>query len=129
MAKQVTHEQAERKKTQAAAFMERIGEPDRADEFDDMSVEDYAEHRGLELVSNPRRQERKTAMATKSELQDQIDSIGEVLNEAYTPEATRAELAEAVGSALDIINGEDDSDETDDDAGDSDDSEDDDEGE
>jgi hypothetical protein len=33
MAKQVTVEQAERKKQQAAAFMERIGEPDRADEF------------------------------------------------------------------------------------------------
>jgi hypothetical protein len=34
----VTREQAERNKTQAAAFMERIGEDDRANEFDDMSV-------------------------------------------------------------------------------------------
>jgi hypothetical protein len=34
--------------------MERIGEPDRSDEFDDVSVEEYAEHRGLEIVSKPR---------------------------------------------------------------------------
>ena len=31
MAKQVTREQADRKKQQAAAFMERIGEDDRAE--------------------------------------------------------------------------------------------------
>ena len=40
MAKQVTREQAERKKAHAAAFMERIGESDCADEFDDMTVEE-----------------------------------------------------------------------------------------
>jgi hypothetical protein len=39
VAKEVTREQAERKKTQAAEFMDRMGDPDRADEFDDMSVE------------------------------------------------------------------------------------------
>jgi hypothetical protein len=111
MAKPVTREQAERKKQQAAAFMERIGEPDRAEEFDGMSVEEYAEHRGLELVSNPRRQERKKSMATKTELQETIDSAIETLNEAYTPETTREDLAAAVGEALDILNGEDDSDE------------------
>ena len=54
-------------------------------------------------------------MATKNELQEQLDSAGEVLNEAYTPEATREDLAAAVGEALDILNGEDDSDESDDD--------------
>jgi hypothetical protein len=107
MAKQVTREQAERKKQQAAEFMERIGEPDRADEFDSMSVDEYAEHRGLELVSNPRRKARKRKMATKSELQEQVDQAAAVLNEAYTPESTREELATAVGEALDILNGED----------------------
>jgi hypothetical protein len=130
MAKQVTREQAERKKTQAAAFMERIGEPDRADGFDEMSVEEYAEHRGFQLVaSNPKGRERKKTMATKNELQDQIDSAIDTLNEAYTPEATREDIAAAVGEALDILNGEDDSDADDSDSDDSDDSEDDDEGE
>ena len=46
-------------------------------------------------------------MATKSELQEQVDSAAAVLNEAYAPESTREELAEAVGQALDILNGED----------------------
>jgi hypothetical protein len=126
MARQVTREQAERKRQQAAAFMKRIGEPDRADEFDDMSVDEYAEHRGLQ-IANPQRRERKTSMATKSELQEQIDSVIETLNEAYTPETTREELAAAVGEALDILNGEDD-DSADEDVDDSD-EEDDDEGE
>jgi hypothetical protein len=109
VAKQVTREQAERKKHQAAAFMERIGEPDRADEFDDMSVEEYAEHRGFDLVANPRRKARKKTMAagTKAELSDAIDEAVGVLNEAYTPEATREELATAIGEALDILNGDD----------------------
>ena len=127
MAKQVTREQAERKKQQAAEFMDRIGEPDRAEEFDSMSVDEYAEHRGLELVNNPRRKARKTMMATKSELQEQVDQAAAVLNEAYTPESTREELATAVGEALDILNGEDE--EEDDDNSDEDEEDDEDEGE
>jgi hypothetical protein len=117
MAKQVTSEQAERKKQQAAAFMERIGDPDRADEFDGMSVDEYAEHRGFQLVTNPNRKARKTNMATgtKAELQSQIDEAVAVLNDAYAPEATREELATAVGEALDILNGDDDEDDEDDD--------------
>ena len=99
--------------------MERIGEDDRADEFDDMSVDEYAEHRGLQ-IANPRRKARKTTMAagpSKTELQDAIDSAVGVLDEAYAPEATREELATAIGQALDILNGEDDSDESEDETG------------
>jgi len=127
MAKQVTREQAERKKQQAAAFMERIGEPDRADEFDGMSVEEYAEHRGLQ-IANPKRgkqRERETVMATKNELQEQIDSAIETLNEAYTPETTREDLAAAVGEALDILNGEEEDDDSTDESDDSDEEDDD----
>jgi len=58
-------------------------------------------------------------------LQDQIDSAIDTLNNAYTPEASREDIAAAVGEALDILNGEDE--DADDDSGDSD--EDDDEGE
>jgi hypothetical protein len=39
MAKALTGEQAEGKKSQATRFMERIGQSDRADEFDQMSVD------------------------------------------------------------------------------------------
>ena len=51
-------------------------------------------------------------MATKTELQETIDSVVEALNETYTPESTREQLAEAVGHALDILNGEDEEDES-----------------
>jgi hypothetical protein len=112
MTKQTTREQAERKKQQAVTLMERIGDPERADEFDGMSVDEYAEHRGLQ-IANPRRKERKQSMATKAELQDQLDNINEVLNGAYTPEASREDIAAAVGEALDILNGEDEEDDTD----------------
>ena len=68
-------------------------------------------------------------MATKAELQEQLDSINEVLNGAYTPEASREDIAAAVGEALDILNGEeDDADESEDESeDDSDDSEEEDE--
>jgi hypothetical protein len=64
------------------------GEPDRADEFDSMTTEEYAEHRGLQIANNPRQRERKTNMATKTELQEQLDGIAEVLNEAFFPDTT-----------------------------------------
>jgi len=107
MAKEVTREQAERKKAQAVAFMERIGEPDRAEEFDDMSIDAYVEHRGLRLT-NPKR--RSTAMAngngtTKADLKDQIDQAIDILDDAYQVESTREDLAEAVSSALDTLRG------------------------
>ena len=110
MAKQLPREKAERKRLQAAAFMERIGEPDRAEEFRDMSTDEYAEHRGLQ-ITNPMRLRRRTTMAaattSKSDLQDQIDRAIENLDDAYTPEASREELAGAIGEALDILRGED----------------------
>jgi hypothetical protein len=58
MAKQrtVTREQAETKKEQGASLMEHIGDPERADEYRDMSVEEYAEGRGLSLT-NPQREQ------------------------------------------------------------------------
>ena len=110
MAKQLPREKAERKRLQAAAFMERIGEPDRAEEFRDMSTDEYAEHRGLQ-ITNPTRRRRRITMAaatttSKADLQDQIDSAIEILDEAYAPESTREELAEAIGSALDTLRGE-----------------------
>lgn len=50
---------------------------------------------------------------TKADLQDQIDSAIGVLDDAYQPEVTREDLAEAV-DALDILRGEADDDDDDD---------------
>jgi hypothetical protein len=108
MAKQVTRDQAERKKAKAAAFMERIGEPDRADEFRNMSTDEYAEHKRLQ-ISNPRRRyQMAQSVGPKTSLQDQIDDAIDILDEAYAPETTREDLAEAVGRALDVLRGEED---------------------
>lgn len=111
MAKQLTREKADRKRLQAAAFMERIGEPDRAEEFRDMNTDEYAEHRGLQLTNPNLRRSITMAAATtvtsKADLQDQIDRAIETLDGAYTPEASREELAGAIGEALDILRGED----------------------
>lgn len=96
--------------------MERIGQPDRADEFDQMSVDDYAEGKGRRLA-NPATRERNRTMAngatttTKADLQDQIDSAISTLEDAYQPESTREELAEAISDALDTLRGEEDEDE------------------
>ena len=118
MPREITREQAERKKVQAATFMERIGEPDRAEEFEAMSVDDYAERKGLRL-SNPASR-RRIIMAsantvTKTDLQDVIDEVIDVLEDAYEPESTREDLAEAVGQALDVLKGQDDDEEAEED--------------
>ncbi len=126
MAKEVTREQAERKRDQAAAFLERIGQSDRAQDFADMSVDEYADQKGLR-ISNPRRRRERAQMAngngttTKADLQDTIDSAIGILEDAYQPETTREDLAEAVGSALETLRGEDeDEDEDEGDGGDDD---------
>jgi hypothetical protein len=120
VAKQLSREDARRKKDQAAEFMERIGQPDRADEFRDMNVEDYAEGKGVRL-SNPAFNRRTTTMSngttSKTDLQDQMGRAIETLEDAYQPETPREDLAEAIGKALDILRGdeEEDDDETDED--------------
>lgn len=111
VAKQLTREKAERKRLQAAAFMERIGEPDRAEEFRSMTADQYAAHRGVTLT-NPQNLRRRTTMAavtttSKSDLQSRIDDAIDTLDEAYAPESNREDLAQAVGDALDILRGED----------------------
>jgi len=42
---------------------------------------------------------------TKTDLQDVIDEAVGILDDAYEPESTREELAEAVGRALDVLKG------------------------
>ena len=49
---------------------------------------------------------------TKADLQDQIDSAIDMLEDAYAPEASREDLADAVGQALDILGGEEEEQET-----------------
>ena len=48
------------------------------------------------------------AQATKAELREGIDEALEILNEAYTPESSREDLAQAVGRALNALEVDDD---------------------
>ena len=65
-------------------------------------------------------------MASIKELQEQlddqqevIDQVSEILESAYTPEASRGDMVEAISEALDVLSGEaEDSDETSDEDGD-----------
>lgn len=114
--KDVTREQAELKKSQAAEFMNRIGQPDRADEFDSMTVDEYAEHKGLRLTNRARNAKRRIPnmpKSTKADLQDQIDQINDILSDAYDPVSSREDLAAAIGQALDTINVDEDDDDLD----------------
>ena len=62
-------------------------------------------------------------MASMKELQEQLDDqqevldqVSEILESAYTPEASRGDMVEAISEALDVLSGEtEDSDETSDD--------------
>jgi hypothetical protein len=113
--KALTRDQLQSRKEKAVRFTrDVVGDPDRADEIEGESLENYAERRKIKL-NNPR--SRKIMATLKEQLEDLENVMSEaqsVLEEAYRPEATREELAEAVGAALDIISGED-SDESDED--------------
>jgi hypothetical protein len=44
--------EAETKRQKAVGFLRRIGNDDLADEFDAMSPEEYAEHKGAQLLES-----------------------------------------------------------------------------
>jgi len=103
--KVMTRSEAESKRLKAIEFLRRIGRDDDADRFEDMSTDEYAEHKGAHLLDNPHLQRRTKAIMAKrkTELEQAQDDIGEVkdiLQDAYTPESSREDLAEAIGKAL-----------------------------
>ena len=75
--KHLTREQAQARKDAAVRFVDNVlDDPERSDEIEDESLEDYAERRKIQLI-NPRR---STAMSnadprTKDELLDEIDQL------------------------------------------------------
>jgi hypothetical protein len=77
MVKALTREQVQAKKDKAVQFLrDVVRDDDKADEFDDMDVEAYAERKHIQII-NPRR---STGMPngdprSKSELLDEIDQL------------------------------------------------------
>jgi hypothetical protein len=119
-----TLDQVEATKDQAVRFLrDVVGNDDRADEVEDEDPGDYADRKGI-VIANPSKR-RTTNMAngndmTKADLQDCVDQATQILTDAYVPEASREDLAEAIGEALAALEGdtgdeEDDDDDSDDD--------------
>jgi hypothetical protein len=87
-------------------MFERFDDPDAAAEFSDLSAEEYAERQGIEIVaSNPNRRIRggypttstrernNVVMASKTELEDTVRDIYDVVQESGS---TRAEMSDSL---------------------------------
>ncbi len=70
----MTRQELERRKAQAVRFTRDVlGDPDRADEIEDESLEDYAERRRVKLT-NPKGVHRM-ATPTRRQLLERIDNL------------------------------------------------------
>jgi hypothetical protein len=93
--KQLSRDQLQTRKEKAVRFVRDVlGDPDRAEEIADESLEDYAERRKIQ-ITNPSRRRNVIMATTKSkaeleseiadlkeeneELQDQLDTIADIV--------------------------------------------------
>jgi len=92
--KSLTRDQLQRRKEKAVRFTRDVLEdPDRADEIAAESLEDYAERRKISLT-NPRRTKNMARRTkTREELQDEIDGL----------KAENQELQDQLDSIADIV--------------------------
>ena len=106
----LTRSEAETKREQAIEFLKRIGNDESAERFEAMTLEEYAEHKGAELLQNPMRIRRKDMARetgpTKAELSDVLDEISDLAEEALDPELTREELVAKVKELADVASGD-----------------------
>ncbi len=95
MPKALTRDQLAARKEKAVRFVRDVlADPDRADEIEDESLEDYAARRRIEIVDNPRRRrnampKRRTVADLEAEieelreenegLQDQLDAVADIV--------------------------------------------------
>ena len=81
MAKRKTFDQIQAMQAKAVRFLrDVVGDPDKADEFEALSPEEYAEHKGVEIVEgNPTAATititRRPIMATKRDLEERIAEL------------------------------------------------------
>jgi hypothetical protein len=118
----LTRDQAQSRKDEAVRFAENVlDDPDLADSISSEDLDDWVSRKGITLVSNPKARSLKMANGngnmTKADLEDAVDSALDILQGAYVPEADRETLAAAVGDAIDALSGDtgdDDGDDSDD---------------
>jgi hypothetical protein len=121
----LTREQAVSRKAKAENFVDKVlGDKQRVQQIQRESVDDWARETGRTLT-NPKN--RSNPVAAKADLQDCIDQVYDVLNDAYAPESSREDLVSAVSQALDLLDPLTSDDGSDDDADSDDDTDDEDE--
>jgi hypothetical protein len=88
--KEYTAEQVQAKKGKAVQFLRDVmGDDDKADEFDDMDLDEYVEHKKIQIVnrgvktmangnSDPRT--KQELLDEIDDLQTQLDAINDILN-------------------------------------------------
>lgn len=81
----MTPSEAETKRQKAVAFLRRIGQYDDADRFEAMGADEYAEHKGAELLGNPtRRQATMKRPKSRAELEGELENANEYIEELET---------------------------------------------
>jgi hypothetical protein len=119
----LTRDQAETAKKRAFSFLRNVlQDDDRADEVENESVDEWAEETGRTITNPEKRRNLMANGATKADLQDTIDQIGDIVVDALDPTLTREDVVAKLQEIDELINGEDDdSDDDDDDDNDDDD--------
>src|SRR5262249_14103686 len=96
LVKFVTEGEAETKRQKAVELFRRIGQDEDAERFEDMTVAEYAEHKGAELLDNPHRRKAMARVSkSKAELQDELDEANDYIEEL------EAKLDDIAGIAAD----------------------------
>ncbi|HEV2495233.1 MAG TPA: hypothetical protein VG204_19415 [Terriglobia bacterium] len=74
--KTLTRQQLERRKAQAVRFTRDVrDEPERAEEIEDESLQDYAERRRITLSNRNRKGVQRMAIQTRRELLERIEEL------------------------------------------------------
>jgi hypothetical protein len=111
--KTASYAEVEKKKNKAEQFLRDVkGDDDRADDYGEMSVEDYAAKKHIEIVNNGRSNNRMANIdpqsMSKSELLDYVSDL----------EQENSDLQDSLDTIADIVAGpveDDDGDDSDDD--------------
>jgi hypothetical protein len=98
--KTLTAAQLQSRKDQASRFVRDVlGDPERADELEEESLEDYADRRKISIVNQRRSKQNMANGGTSRTKQDLLDEIADL-------KAENQELQDALDSIADIASPE-----------------------
>lgn len=109
--KLLTRDQAETAKKRAASFMRNVlNDDDRAGEIGNESLDDWAEETGRSITNPKNRRQAMPKGPSKTELEDTLDQVGDMITDALDPALTREEVVEKLQEIDDMLNGDDEDD-------------------